>query len=183
MPNYYEPEIECASRETLREIQSKRLVQAVKRCYENVPFYKKKFDELGLKPEDIRSIDDLTKLPFTTKQDLRDTYPFGLVAVPRGELARVHASSGTTGKQTVVAYTQNDLDVWSRSAARAIVGTGGTKEDFVHVSYGYGLFTGGLGLHDGAEKLGATVIPVFGYPVLHAFLCHVHWGDCPGQGH
>ncbi len=160
MPNYYEPEIECASRETLREIQSKRLVSMVKRCYENVPFYRKKFDEMGLKPEDIRSIDDIVKLPFTVKQDLRDTYPFGLVAVPRGELARVHASSGTTGKQTVVAYTKHDLNVWARGAARAIVGTGGTKEDFVHVSYGYGLFTGGLGLHDGAELLGATVIPV-----------------------
>ena len=160
MPNYYEPEIECASRETLREIQSQRLRDMVKRCYENVPLYKKRFDEIGLKPEDIQSIDDLTKLPFTTKQDLRDTYPFGLIAVPRDDLARVHASSGTTGKQTVVAYTQHDLDIWARSAARAIVGTGGTHEDFVHVSYGYGLFTGGLGLHDGAEKLGATVIPV-----------------------
>ncbi len=132
----------------------------VKRCYDHVPLYKKRFDEMGLKPEDIRSIDDLTKLPFTTKQDLRDTYPFGLIAVPRDDLARVHASSGTTGKQTVVAYTQNDLDIWARSAARAIVGCGGTHEDFVHVSYGYGLFTGGLGLHDGAEKMGATVIPV-----------------------
>ena len=160
MPNYYEPEIECASRETLREIQSQRLAEMVKRCYDHVPLYKKRFDEMGLKPEDIRSIDDLTKLPFTTKQDLRDTYPFGLIAVPRDDLARVHASSGTTGKQTVVAYTQNDLDIWARSAARAIVGCGGTHEDFIHVSYGYGLFTGGLGLHDGAEKMGATVIPV-----------------------
>ena len=150
MPNYYEPEIECASREALREIQSRRLVEMVKRCYDHVPLYKKRFDEMGLKPEDIRSIDDLTKLPFTTKQDLRDTYPFGLIAVPRDDLARVHASSGTTGRQTVVAYTQNDLDIWARSAARAIVGCGGTHEDFVHVSYGYGLFTGGLGLHDGA---------------------------------
>lgn len=160
MPQYFEPEIECASRETLRELQSQRLVTMVKRCYENVPFYRKKFDELGLKPEDIRSIDDLPKLPFTVKQDLRDTYPFGMVAVPRGELARVHASSGTTGKQTVVAYTRGDLDAWARSAARSIVGVGGRKDDFVHVSYGYGLFTGGLGLHDGAEALGATVIPV-----------------------
>ena len=119
MPNYFEPEIECASRETLRQIQSQRLVKMVKHCYEHVPFYKKKFDEIGLRPEDIRSIDDLQKLPFTTKQDLRDTYPFGLIAVPRDDLARVHASSGTTGKQTVVAYTQNDLDIWARSAARS----------------------------------------------------------------
>ena len=160
MTNYFQPEIECASRETLREIQSQRLRDMVKRCYENVPLYKKRFDEMGLKPEDIQSIDDLYKLPFTTKQDLRDTYPFGLVAVPRDDLARVHASSGTTGKQTVVAYTEHDLDVWATGAARSIVGCGGTHEDFVHVSYGYGLFTGGLGLHDGAEKMGATVIPV-----------------------
>ncbi len=160
MPNYFQPEIECASRETLREIQSRRLADMVKRCYENVPFYKKKFDAIGLKPEDIKSIDDITKLPFTEKQDLRDTYPFGLVAVPRGELARIHASSGTTGKQTVVAYTKKDLDTWATGAARAIVAVGGKKEDLVHVSYGYGLFTGGLGLHDGAEKLGAAVIPV-----------------------
>ncbi|MEY8572839.1 phenylacetate--CoA ligase [Oscillospiraceae bacterium 21-37] len=160
MPNYFQPEIECASRETLREIQSKRLADMVKRCYENVPFYKKKFDAIGLKPEDVQSIDDIVKLPFTEKQDLRDTYPFGLVAVPRGELARIHASSGTTGKQTVVAYTARDLDTWATGAARAIVAVGGKKEDLVHVSYGYGLFTGGLGLHDGAEKLGAAVIPV-----------------------
>lgn len=160
MPNYFQPEIECASRETLREIQSRRLADMVKRCYENVPFYKKKFDAIGLKPEDIQSIDDIVKLPFTEKQDLRDTYPFGLVAVPRGELARIHASSGTTGKQTVVAYTKKDLDTWATGAARAIVAVGGKKEDLVHVSYGYGLFTGGLGLHDGAEKLGAAVIPV-----------------------
>ena len=159
MPNYFEPEIECASRETLRQIQSQRLVKMVKHCYEHVPFYKKKFDEIGLRPEDIRSIDDLQKLPFTTKQDLRDTYPFGLIAVPRDDLARVHASSGTTGKQTVVAYTQNDLDIWARSAARSIVGCGGTHEDFVHVSYGYGLFTGGAGLHGGSHKAGCLTIP------------------------
>ena len=160
MPNYFQPEIECASREELREIQSQRLREMVKRCYEKVPLYRKRFDEMGLKPEDIQTIDDLTKLPFTTKQDLRDTYPFGLVAVPRDDLARVHASSGTTGKQTVVAYTERDLDVWATSAARSIVACGGNHEDFVHVSYGYGLFTGGLGLHDGAQKMGATVIPV-----------------------
>lgn len=160
MQKYFDLALECASREVMRKIQSERLVAMVKRCYENVPFYKKKFDEMGLKPEDIRSIDDIVKLPFTVKQDLRDTYPFGLVAVPRKELARVHASSGTTGKQTVVAYTKNDINVWARCAARSIVGVGGTKDDFVHVSYGYGLFTGGLGLHYGAEALGATAIPV-----------------------
>ena len=157
---YYDITIECASREVLKKLQSKRLRRIVKSCYENVHHYRKKFDEMGLKPEDIKSIDDIVKLPFTYKQDLRDTYPFGLLAVPRSELHRVHASSGTTGKQTVVAYTKKDIDVWSACAARSVVQAGGKKDDFVHVSYGYGLFTGGLGLHYGAEKLGATVIPV-----------------------
>ena len=156
----YQPEIECASREQLHELQSAKLVKMVKNAYENVPFYKKKFDECGIKPEDIRSIDDLHLLPFTEKTDLRDNYPFGLFAVPKSELVRIHASSGTTGKQTVVGYTQNDIQVWSTAAARAIVAAGGTRNDLVHVAYGYGLFTGGLGLHYGAEKLGATAVPV-----------------------
>ena len=157
---YFNPEIECADRETLREIQSERLRKIVKTCYEKIPLYKERFDEMGLKPEDIQSIDDITKLPFTYKNDLRDTYPFGMLAVPREELYRVHASSGTTGKQTVVGYTKNDVDVWATCAARSIVACGGTPADLVHVSYGYGLFTGGLGLHYGAEKLGAAAIPV-----------------------
>ncbi|MDR1630310.1 MAG: phenylacetate--CoA ligase [Oscillospiraceae bacterium] len=157
---YYQPEIETASRETLHEIQSKRLAEAVKRVYENVPFYKAKFDEHGISPGDIKSIDDITKLPFTVKQDLRDNYPYGLFAVPKEDLVRIHASSGTTGKQTVVAYTKNDLDVWTDGTARALVAAGATKSDYVHVSYGYGLFTGGLGLHYGAERIGASVIPV-----------------------
>ncbi len=160
MSNYFQPEIECADRETMIAIQNERLQKTVKRVYENVPFYKQKFDELGIKPEDIKTIEDISKLPFTTKNDLRDNYPYGLFAVGRDEIVRIHASSGTTGKQTVVAYTQNDIDIWSNSAARAIVAVGGTKEDIVHVSYGYGLFTGGLGLHYGAEKLGACAIPV-----------------------
>ena len=158
--NYYEPEIECAPREVLHWIESNRLRAMVENCYQNIPFYKEKFDSIGLKPEDIQSIDDIVKLPFTYKQDLRDHYPFGLFAVPKEELVRIHASSGTTGKQTVVGYTANDIDIWSRCAARAIVAAGGSKADSVHVSYGYGLFTGGLGLHYGAEKLGATTIPV-----------------------
>ncbi len=158
--SYFNIAIECASQDVLREIQSERLRDIVKRNYENVPLYRQKLDELGIKPEDIKTIDDIVKLPFTYKQDLRDTYPFGLMAVPREDLVRIHASSGTTGKQTVVAYTQNDIDVWSECAARSIVGAGGSKDDFVHVSYGYGLFTGGLGLHYGAECLGATAIPV-----------------------
>ena len=124
------------------------------------PFIKKKFDEIGLLPGDIKTIDDITKLPFTVKQDLRDNYPFGLFAVPKDRLVRIHASSGTTGKQTVVGYTQNDIDVWAEGAARALTAAGATKTDSIHVSYGYGLFTGGLGLHYGAEKMGATAIPV-----------------------
>ena len=118
------------------------------------------FDEIGLKTNDIKSIDDITKIPFTVKQDLRDNYPFGLFAVAKDELVRIHSSSGTTGKQTVVGYTQGDIDRWSQGVARAIVGAGGTKDDSIQISYGYGLFTGGLGLHYGAEKIGATAIPV-----------------------
>ncbi|MDD4698834.1 MAG: phenylacetate--CoA ligase [Oscillospiraceae bacterium] len=158
--NCFQPEIECADLKTLRKVQSDRLVSMVKRCYEKIPFYHQKFDEMGIKPEYIKSIDDLSKLPFTYKTDLRDTYPFGLFAVPKEELIRVHASSGTTGKQTVVGYTKYDIEIWSDSVARAIAAAGGTKEDLVHVAYGYGLFTGGLGIHYGAERLGATALPV-----------------------
>ncbi len=157
---YYQQEIECASREELKKIQSEKLKTIVKTCYEKIPFYKESFDKAGIKPEDIKSIDDIVKLPFTEKNDLRDTYPFGLLAVGRDEIVRVHASSGTTGKQTVVAYTQNDIDIWADCVARNIMAIGGHKKDFVQVAYGYGLFTGGLGLHYGAEKLGATAIPV-----------------------
>lgn len=158
--NYFQPEIECADREALRQLQSDRLKDMVKRCYENVPFYRQKLDEAGIRPEDISSIDDIVKLPFTYKTDLRDNYPYGLFAVPKEEIVRIHASSGTTGKQTVVGYTQGDIDRWSNGAARALAAAGCTKGDYVHVSYGYGLFTGGLGLHYGTEKLGAAVIPV-----------------------
>ena len=157
---YYQPQLETASREELHRLQSERLKKTVARCYNNVPFYRKKLDEAGISPEAITSIDDITKLPFTIKQDLRDNYPFGLFAAPKSELVRIHASSGTTGKQTVVGYTKNDIEVWSDGAARALTAAGATKEDYVHISYGYGLFTGGLGLHYGAEKLGATTIPV-----------------------
>ena len=158
--NYFDPAIELASRDYLHALQSARLIKMVENCYNNVPFYKKKFDEIGLLPGDIHSIDDITKLPFTVKQDLRDNYPFGLFAVSREKLQRIHASSGTTGKQTVVGYTKHDIDVWAHGAARAIAAAGSKKDDYIHVSYGYGLFTGGLGLHYGAELLGATVIPV-----------------------
>lgn len=154
------PDAEAASREQMAALQSERLVKTVKRVYENIPFYKNKFDSLGIKPGDIRGIEDMTKLPFTVKTDLRDNYPFGLFAVPQSELVRIHASSGTTGKQTVVGYTAKDIEVWAECAARSIAAAGGTREDIVHVSYGYGLFTGGLGLHYGAEYLGATALPV-----------------------
>lgn len=157
--NYYKPEIECAPRSELEALQSYRLSRTVRRVYENVAPYRKKMDEAGVKPEDIKSIADLQKLPFTVKQDLRDNYPYGMFASPMKDVVRIHASSGTTGKQTVVGYTAHDIDMWAECAARALVSVGGTKDDFIHVSYGYGLFTGGLGLHYGAERLGATAIP------------------------
>lgn len=159
MAMYFNEKIETASREELEKIQSERLVNTVKRVYDNVPAYRKKMDEAGIKPEDIKSVADLEKLPFTYKQDLRDNYPYGLFACPMKDVVRIHASSGTTGKQTVVGYTKNDLDMWSECVARAIVAAGGSKEDIIHVAYGYGLFTGGIGIHDGATKLGASVIP------------------------
>ncbi len=154
--------MECMSRDQMHDLQSKRLKDMVVRVYHNVEFYRKKMQELGLEPGDINSIDDLVKLPFTTKQDLRDNYPFGLFATPKSEVVRVHASSGTTGKSTVVAYTRKDVDVFSEVVARALCCSGVTKEDIVQVAYGYGLFTGGLGLHYGAEKLGAAVVPISG---------------------
>ena len=151
---------ECMDREELRKLQSARLVKTVDRVYHNVPFYRKKMQELGLEPGDIRGLEDLEKLPFTTKDDLRDNYPFGLFAVPQSQIVRIHASSGTTGKATVVGYTRKDLEVWSECVARALTMAGVTKDDVIQVAYGYGLFTGGRGAHGGAEKLGATVVPM-----------------------
>ena len=133
--------IETAGIEEMRSLQSQRLCSMVKRVYEHVPFYKKSMDECGVSPDDIKSVDDLEKLPFTKKTDLRDNYPYGLFAVPLEEVTRIHASSGTTGKQTVVGYTDADLDIWGECAARAIAAAGGTRKDILHVSYGYGLFT------------------------------------------
>ena len=155
----HNPEMECMSREDMKKLQSERLVATVKRCYETVPFYKRKMDELGVKPEDIKSIDDVTKLPFTTKYDLRDEYPFGLQAVPMDKIRRIHASSGTTGKPVVGTYTQADLDMWAECCARVFAVGDIGPGDVVQVSYGYGLFTGGLGAHDGAAKLGAIQLP------------------------
>lgn len=160
MGNYFNGKLETMSRDEMRALQSQRLVDTVRRVYDHVAPYRAKMDAIGLKPEDIRSVDDLSKLPFTTKQDLRDNYPYGMFAVPQSEVAEIHASSGTTGKQTVVGYTAKDLQTWGEIAARAIVAAGGSKEDYLHISYGYGLFTGGLGLHYGGQKMGASVIPV-----------------------
>jgi phenylacetate-CoA ligase len=147
-------------RESMRKLQSERLIKTVKTCYEKVPFYKKKMDELGVKPEDIKSIDDITKLPFTTKYDLRDEYPFGLQAVPREEIVRLHASSGTTGKPVVGTYTKNDIENWAEGVARVLAVGDVGPGDVVQVSYGYGLFTGGLGVHQGVEKRGAIQLPI-----------------------
>jgi phenylacetate-CoA ligase len=155
----FNPKYECMERSQMRELQSRRLAETVKTCYEKSPFYRRKMDEAGIKPEDIKSIDDISKLPFTTKLDLRDEYPFGLQVVPQSEIVRIHASSGTTGKPVVATYTKNDLDVWAEGVARVMSAGGVTKNDIVQVSYGYGLFTGGLGAHDGALKLGATQLP------------------------
>jgi phenylacetate-CoA ligase len=150
------------SREEMHACQSRRLIDMVERVYHNVPFYRNKIQELGLHPGDIRDINDLKKLPFTTKQDLRDNYPFGLFAVPQSEIVRIHASSGTTGKPTVVGYSRRDLSTWSEVVARCLASAGAHKHDVVHIAYGYGLFTGGLGLHYGSEEIGASVIPVSG---------------------
>lgn len=146
-------------REEMRSLQSERLQKTVRTCYEKVPFYRKKMDARGVKPEDIQTIDDIVKLPFTTKTDLRDEYPFGLQAVPKEDIVRIHASSGTTGKPVVGIYTRNDLAMWAEGVARVMSAGGVDKSDTVQVSYGYGLFTGGLGAHDGASLLGATQLP------------------------
>ncbi len=156
---YRNPEIETMDPKDLRQMQSEKLVKLVKYVYDRSPFYKKRFDEFGVKPEDIKSVDDIGKLPFTVKQDLRDTYPTGMFCVPNTEVVRFHASSGTTGKPTVVGYTQNDLDAWAESLARGMTAVGLTEDDIIQVSYGYGLFTGGLGVHYGSEKICATTLP------------------------
>lgn len=154
--------IETASRDELKYIQDDRLVKMIERMYHNVPFYRNKLQEIGLEPKDIKSTDQLKDLPFTVKTDLRDNYPFGLFTVPQSDIVRLHASSGTTGKPTVVGYTHADLSMWSEVVARSLTMAGVTKDDIIQVAYGYGLFTGGLGMHYGAEKVGASVIPISG---------------------
>ena len=158
----WDPKKETMSRDEIHEIQSRELRSVTKRVYDNVPFYRQKMDAIGVKPEDIKEAEDIEKLPFTEKSDLRDNYPFGLFAVPREQIVRVHASSGTTGKPTVAGYTQQDLDTWADLMARSMSCAGITKDSVVHVAYGYGLFTGGLGAHYGAERIGATVVPASG---------------------
>ncbi|NMG14848.1 phenylacetate--CoA ligase PaaK [Aromatoleum bremense] len=160
-PGDLEP-IETASRDELRALQLERLKWSVRHAYENVPHYRKSFDAQGVHPDDLKTLEDLARFPFTAKADLRDNYPFGMFAVPRGKLARIHASSGTTGKPTVVGYTLKDIDTWANVVARSIRAAGGRAGDMVHVSYGYGLFTGGLGAHYGAERLGCVVVPMSG---------------------
>jgi phenylacetate-CoA ligase len=155
-------EYESMSRPRLADLQSKRLQEIVAKVHAKVPYYRQKMEEAGIKPEDIRSLDDLVHLPFTTKEDLRENYPFGLFAAPMEEVVRIHASSGTTGKMTVVGYTRNDINIWAQVMARTLACAGGTANDRIQVAYGYGLFTGGLGVHYGAEMMGATVIPISG---------------------
>lgn len=158
----YNDEYETLPREALKALQLKRLQQVVYRVYHNVGFYKKSFDKAGVTPDDLKTLDDLKRFPFTSKQDLRDNYPFGMFAVPMSNIVRLHASSGTTGRSTVVGYTKRDIDTWAELIARCLVAANLTKGDVIHNAYGYGLFTGGLGLHYGAEKLGASVIPMSG---------------------
>ena len=157
---YYQPDIETMSREDLEALQLERLQALVKRAYQKIPFYKESFDKAGVNPEDIKSLADLTKLPFTVKQDMRDAYPFGLFAVPRKDVVRVHCSSGTTGTATVVGYTQRDLENWGDCFARALYGAGCGPDSTLQIAYGYGLFTGGLGAHNGGERAGCTVLPM-----------------------
>lgn len=159
---YWNQTCECMSRDEMTKVQVDRLIDTVKRVYSNVPFYRSKMQKAGTEPGDIESLEDLKKLPFTNKQDLRDTYPYGMFAVPMNEIVRIHASSGTTGKPSVVGYTSRDLNVWAEVVARSLYSAGASQESIVQIAYGYGLFTGGLGIHYGAERIGASVIPISG---------------------
>ena len=160
MPNYYQPEIETMPYEQLRALQNEKLLKQVRHVWDNVPYYRAKMEAKGVTPADIQSIDDLHKLPFLSKADLRDAYPYGLLGKPLSECVRIHSTSGTTGKRVVAFYTQHDVDLWEDCCARAIVAAGGTKEDVVHVAYGYGLFTGGAGMHGGSHKAGCLTLPM-----------------------
>lgn len=160
MEKYYQKEIECASPEKIRELQNERLVKQVKHVWDNVPYYRKRMEEKGVTPDDIKGVDDLHKLPFLSKADLRDAYPYGLLAASLKDCVRIHSTSGTTGRRVVAFYTQHDIDLWEDCCARAIVAAGGTNEDVVQIAYGYGLFTGGAGLHGGSHKVGSLTLPM-----------------------
>ena len=160
MPKYYQPEIETASREQIKAWQDERLVKQVQHVWDNVPYYRKKMEEKGLTPADIQGTADLHKLPFLSKDDLREAYPYGLLGAPLSDCVRIHSTSGTTGKRVVAFYTQHDVDLWEDCCARAIVAAGGTKEDVCHIAYGYGLFTGGSGMHGGSHKVGCLTLPL-----------------------
>ena len=166
-----DPKIECMSRDEMADLQSRRLVDVVKRVYDNVAFYRRKMQQRGVEPGDIRSIEDIGKLPFTTKEDLRDNYPFGLLAIPMKDVARVQGTSGTTGKLTIAPYSQKDVEVWGECVARGLTMAGLTEEDIIHVCYGYGLFTGGMGLDYGANALGATAIPLSAGNTKRQMMC------------
>jgi len=160
MPNYYQPEIETMPYDQLRALQNERFIKQVRHVWDNVPYYRQKMEAKGVTIDDIKSMDDLPKLPFLSKDDLREAYPYGLAGKPMSECVRIHSTSGTTGKRVVAFYTQNDVDLWEDCCARAIVAAGGSKEDVVHVAYGYGLFTGGAGLHGGSHKVGCLTLPM-----------------------
>lgn len=160
MERYFQKEIECAPVEEIKALQNEKIVKQVKHVYENVPYYRSLMDAKGVKPEDIRSTDDIKKLPFLSKEDLRETYPYGLLGAPLSECVRIHSTSGTTGKRVVAFYTQDDIDLWDDCCARALVAAGATKEDVCQVAYGFGLFTGGAGLNGGSHKLGCLTLPM-----------------------
>ena len=160
MERYYQQDIECASLEAMRAIQNEKLLKQVRHVWEHVPYYRKKMEKKGVSPDDIRSVDDLHKLPFLSKKDLRDAYPYGLLGMPLKDCVRIHSTSGTTGKRVVAFYTQHDIDLWEDCCARAITAAGGTQGDVCQVSYGFGLFTGGAGLNGGSHKVGCLTIPI-----------------------
>ncbi len=177
MASYFNEEFETLPRPALEALQLKRLRDVLERVYTSVPFYRLSFDKAGIRPSDVNSLQDLQRLPFTTKQDMRDSYPYGLFAAPMEEIVRIHASSGTTGKPTVVGYTKKDIDTWADLMARTLVTAGAHKGDIIHNAYGYGLFTGGLGVHNGAERLGASVIPISGGNTIRQLMIMQDFGS------
>ena len=177
MASYFNEEFETLPRPALEALQLKRLRDVLERVYASVPFYRQSFDKAGIRPDDVKELSDLQRLPFTTKQDMRDSYPYGLFAAPMEEIVRIHASSGTTGKPTVVGYTRKDIDTWADLMARTLVTAGAHKGDIIHNAYGYGLFTGGLGVHNGAERLGASVIPISGGNTMRQLMIMQDFGS------